>query len=86
MSPIPEKILAIQFKYLGDAVFLTPALRALRESQPGGELHVLVAAEITPLFAHLPWLTKVWSLPRTRGRARLRDSWPVIRAPAARGV
>jgi ADP-heptose:LPS heptosyltransferase len=28
---------------------------------------------------NLPWITKVWSLPRTRGQARLRDSWPVIR-------
>jgi len=80
VSPFPEKILAIQFKYLGDAVFLTPALRALREYQPAGEVHVLVAAEIAPLFEHIPWLTKVWLLPRTRGKARLRDSWPVIRA------
>jgi len=80
VSSSPEKILAIQFKYLGDAVFLTPALRALREYQPKGELHLLVASEIAPLFAHIPWITKVWSLPRTRGKARLRDSWPVIRA------
>jgi len=80
VSPFPEKILAIQFKYLGDAVFLTPALRAVREYQPAGEVHVLVAAEIAPLFEHIPWLTKVWLLPRTRGKARLRDSWPVIRA------
>jgi len=80
MSGTAQKILAIQFKYLGDAVFLTPALRALREYQPKGELHLLVASEITPLFAHIPWITKVWSLPRTRGKARLRDSWPIIRA------
>lgn len=77
---VPEKILAIQFKYLGDAVFLTPALRALREHRPAAELHVLVASEIAPLLEHIPWITKVWSLPRTRGKARIRDSWPVIRA------
>jgi heptosyltransferase-3 len=74
-----EKTLAIQFKYLGDAVFITPALRALKEYRPRGELHVLLAAEIAPLLENLPWITKVWSLPRTRGQARLRDSWPVIR-------
>ena len=74
-----RKTLAIQFKYLGDAVFITPALRALKESEPAGELHVLLAAEIAPLLEQMPWITKVWSLPRTRGRARLRDSWPVIR-------
>lgn len=74
------KTLAIQFKYLGDAVFLTPALRAMRAADPKGELHVLLAAEVAPLLAPLPWINRVWSLPRTRGRARLRDAWPVIRA------
>jgi ADP-heptose:LPS heptosyltransferase len=80
MSAKVNKILAIQFKYLGDAVFITPALRALKEHQPDGELHVLVASEVAPLLEHLPWITKVWPMPRTRGRARFRDSWPVTRA------
>jgi ADP-heptose:LPS heptosyltransferase len=74
------KILAIQFKYLGDAVFLVPALRALKEYRPDCELHVLVAAEAAPVLEHLPWLTKVWPMPRTRGKARIRESWPIIRA------
>ena len=78
MSAGPEKILAVQFKYLGDAVFLTPALRALRGCRPDGEIHVLVAAEVAPLLEHLPWIKKVWALPRTRGRPRLRESWPII--------
>jgi ADP-heptose:LPS heptosyltransferase len=80
MGAMPQKTLAIQFKYLGDAVFITPALRALKQNQPEGNLHVLVAAEVAPLLEHLPWITKVWSLPRTRGRARIGDSWPIIRA------
>ena len=80
MSARPEKILALQFKYLGDAVFLTPALRALKAHWPDAELHALVAAEVAPLLENLPWLKRVWALPRTRGRARLGESWPVIRA------
>src|ERR1700733_11516094 len=40
------KVLAIQFKYYGDAVLMTPALRAIREHWPQGELHVLVPEEI----------------------------------------
>ena len=75
-----EKILAIQFKYLGDAVFITPALRALKEYWPQAELHVLVAAEVAPLLEHLPWIQRVWALPRTRGRARLRESLPFVRS------
>jgi len=75
-----EKILALQFKYLGDAVLMTPALRALREHFLNGELHVLVPEEIAPLLKHLPWLDHVWPMPRRRGRANFGQSWPVIRA------
>jgi heptosyltransferase III len=76
----PEKILALQFKYFGDAVLMTPALRALREHFPTAEIHVLVPAEIAPLFQHLSWLTRVWAMPRKRGRASLRETWPLISA------
>ncbi len=76
----PQKILALQFKYFGDAVLLTPALRALREHFPQVEIHLLVPAEMMPLFQHLPWLTRVWALPRRRGRASLRETWPLISA------
>jgi ADP-heptose:LPS heptosyltransferase len=74
------KILAIQFKYFGDAVLMTPALRALREHFPNCELHILVPAEIAPLLQHLPWLNRVWPMPRKRGSPSLEKTWPVIRA------
>ncbi len=80
MSGRPEKILALQFKYFGDAVLMTPALRALRRHFPDAELHLLAPAEIAPLFQHLPWLHRVWAMPRRRGRASLRESWPLLRA------
>jgi ADP-heptose:LPS heptosyltransferase len=74
------KILALQFKYFGDAVLMTPALRALRAQYPQGEIHLLVPEEIAPLFRHLPWVTRVWAMPRRRGRASLHETWPLIRA------
>jgi ADP-heptose:LPS heptosyltransferase len=74
------KILALQFKYFGDAVLMTPALRALHEHFPDGDLHLLVPEEISPLFQHLPWLKRVWPMPRRRGSASLTKTWPVIRA------
>ena len=80
MTSRPDKILALQFKYFGDAVLMTPALRALREHCPQAEIHLLVPAEIAPLFHHLPWLTRVWAMPRRRGSANLRETWPLIRA------
>ena len=74
------KILAIQFKYLGDAVLLTPALRALRKQFPGAELHLLVPEEIAPILRHLPWFDRVWPMPRRRGSASPGKTWPIIRA------
>lgn len=80
MNARPEKILAIQFKYFGDAVLMTPALRAMRERFPQSELHVLIPEEVAPLLRHLPWLNRVWPMPRRRGRMSLTQTWPVIRA------
>jgi ADP-heptose:LPS heptosyltransferase len=80
VSTQPGKILAIQFKYFGDAVLMTPALRALRKHFPQSEIHLLVPAEMTPLFQHLPWLNRVWPMPRRRGSASLAQTWPFIRA------
>jgi heptosyltransferase III len=74
------KILAIQFKYLGDAVLMTPALRAIRRQFPQGELHLLAPEETAPLFEHLPYLNRLWPMPRRRGRASLAQTWPMIRA------
>jgi ADP-heptose:LPS heptosyltransferase len=78
--PTEPKILALQFKYFGDAVLMTPALRALREKFPQGELHVLVPEQIAPVLQNLPWINRVWPMPRRRGRASLSLTWPVIRA------
>ncbi|HEV2319988.1 MAG TPA: glycosyltransferase family 9 protein [Verrucomicrobiae bacterium] len=75
-----RKILAIQFKYFGDAVLMTPALRAIREHLPKCELHLLVPEEIAPIFQHLPWLNRVWPMPRRRGRGDLLQTLPMIRA------
>ncbi len=80
MKPGLNKILAVQFKYFGDAVLMTPALRVLREHLGAGQLHVLVAEDTAPLLEHLKWIDRVWAMPRKRGKAGLRRSWPVIQA------
>ena len=80
MNRRPEKILAIQFKYLGDAVQLTPALRALRVHFPAAEIHVLVPAEVAPLLERLPSIDRLWAMPRRRGKAAFGETLPIIRA------
>jgi ADP-heptose:LPS heptosyltransferase len=72
------KILAIQFKYLGDAVFITPALKALHQQYPEAEIHVLAAEEVLPVFRHIPFIKKAWGLPRTRGKAKLMQTLPLL--------
>ena len=74
----PMKILAIQFKYLGDAVFITPSLKALHQQYPEAEIHVLVAEEVLPVFRHIPFIKKAWGLPRTRGKAKLTQTLPFL--------
>jgi len=72
------KILAIKFKQLGDVAIMVPALRALREHWPTAELHVLVAEEALPILQHIPWIHRVWGLPRVRGRMQLKRTLPLI--------
>jgi heptosyltransferase-3 len=74
------KVLALQFKNLGDTVMLVPVLKAIHEQAPNCTLHTLVREEAAPLLLNLPWLTRVWTLPRSRGVATVKRSWPVIRA------
>src|SRR5437667_6862309 len=59
---------------------MIPALRAIREHWPDCALHVLAAEEVVPVLNHLPWLNRVWAMPRTRGSPRFKQAWPIIRA------
>jgi len=72
------KILAIKFKQLGDVAIMVPALRALREHWPEAEIHVLVEESAVPILQNLPWIQKVWGLPRKRGSARPKSTLPLI--------
>jgi heptosyltransferase III len=76
----PLKILVIHFRYLGDTVVLIPALRAIHEHYPNCQLHMLVPEETGPLLCRLPWLARLWLMPRRRGHALFKKNWPVIRA------
>ena len=76
----PLKILAIQFKSLGDTVLVIPALEAIRQQFPDCELHAFVSEGAAALLHGQPCLTRVWSVPRVHGKTKFRENWPVIRA------
>lgn len=64
---------------------MIPALRMLRRHYPEAELHVLVASEAAPLLQRLDWIDRVWAFPRSRGKVRLSESMPQIKALRAVG-
>jgi ADP-heptose:LPS heptosyltransferase len=73
----PLKILTVQFKSLGDTVVSIPALAAIRQHFPDGELHALVPEASVPLLEHHPAVSRVWGVPRKAG---LRQYWSIIGA------
>ena len=61
------KILLVRLRQIGDVVFTTPAIHALRDKFPSAELTYLVEEAAAPVVARNPYLTGVRILPRARG-------------------
>lgn len=78
MTNKKEKILAVQFQYLGDVIFLLPALKALKLKFPKAELHVLVASEMKALLDHVNFIDKIWTAPRVRGKINFFAQLPLL--------
>lgn len=73
------KILAIKFKYLGDVAITIPALRAIRQTYPEAQLHVLVSQEAIPILEHIPWIDKIWGYPRKKGQGTKKEAFTLIK-------
>jgi predicted lipopolysaccharide heptosyltransferase III len=50
---------------MGDAVLMTPALRALKKGFPGAEIHLVLDQELTGLFEDHPFVDRVFPLGRS---------------------
>jgi ADP-heptose:LPS heptosyltransferase len=59
----PAKVLLIQFRRIGDAVLVTPALDALRAAWPGARIHLLTSVPVPDLFAGDSRIDVVWVRP-----------------------
>jgi heptosyltransferase-1 len=65
------KILLIRLRLIGDVVFTTPAIRALRRRFPDAHVTYLVEPDAAPVVRGNPHLDRVLVVPRPTGRARL---------------
>jgi lipopolysaccharide heptosyltransferase II len=68
------KILLIRLRLIGDVVFTTPAIRAVRRAFPDATLTYLVEESAAPVVRENPHLDEVLIVPRARGwRRALQD-------------
>jgi predicted lipopolysaccharide heptosyltransferase III len=72
-------ILLIRLRLIGDVVFTTPAIRALRSQYPDARLLYLVESAAAPVVAHNPHLSAVIDVPHTRGWKRITDDLRLAR-------
>lgn len=66
-------ILLIRLRLIGDVVFTTPLIRALKRRFPGARLTYLVERESEPVVRGNPHLDEIIVVPRTRGLRRVLD-------------
>lgn len=67
------RIVLVRLRLIGDVVFTTPVVRALRERYPDAHLSYVVEPLAEAVVADNPHLDEVIVAPRRRGMARLRD-------------
>jgi lipopolysaccharide heptosyltransferase II len=69
----------VRLRLIGDVVFTTPLVRAIRREYPSARLVYLVEADAAPVVRHNPHLDEVIVAPRTRGLRRLADDLRLAR-------
>ena len=67
------RILLVRLRLIGDVVFTTPLIRALRRRYPGASLTYVVEPAAAPVVNGNPHLQRVMTLPKSSGLARLRE-------------
>ena len=77
-------LLLVRLRLIGDVVFTTPAIRALRRRYPDARLVYLVEEAAAPVVAHNPHLDEVITIRHSRGARRLADDLRLARQLRAR--
>jgi lipopolysaccharide heptosyltransferase II len=72
-------ILLVRLRQIGDVVFTTPAVRALRQRFPDSHISYVVEPAAAPIVADNPNIDEVIVAPRTRGVSGLRAEVTLVR-------
>jgi len=68
---LPPKILLIRLRLIGDVIFTTPAIRAVRRAFPDASITYLVEDHAAPVVQDNPHLDHVMEIDRARGWRRV---------------
>lgn len=74
------KILLVRLRLIGDVVFTTPIIRALRRHDPCARLSYVVEPAAEPVLRNNPHLDELIVVPRRRGLARVMDDVAIARS------
>src|SRR6476469_9391621 len=75
----PRAILLVRLRMIGDVVFTTPILAALKQHFPDARLTYLVENAAAPVVRHNPHIDDLMIVGRPRGFDRLRYDWTLGR-------
>src|SRR4029453_17963507 len=73
MSVIPTKILLIRLRLIGDVVFTTPLIGALKRAFPEAHLAYIVEREAVPSVERNPQIDELIVVEKSRGWRRIRE-------------
>jgi heptosyltransferase-2 len=73
------QILLVRLRQIGDVVFTTPAVRAVRERYPGARIAYLVEPAAAPVVDGNPDIDELVIAPRLPGVAGWKHEWSLIR-------
>jgi lipopolysaccharide heptosyltransferase II len=73
------RILLVRLRPIGDVVFTTPLLSALRRHYPDAHLSYVVEPDAAPIVEGNPHINEVIVVPRRRGLARIADDIRIAR-------
>ncbi len=75
-----EKILVVDFGFLGDSVHLIPALWEIKRNYPRAELHTLSATVGAEVLALAPCVDRAWAFPLTAKSPPFWKHWDILMA------